>query len=110
MFIGGIGDGPDPVIGIARYLISSGIGHVPFTNAEAYNNSQVDMLFNLAAVTTNTTQRYSYFEQIQKVVTADLPVVWLFSDSYPTAWTTSVHGMPLGPWSDSEPMTNVWLG
>jgi peptide/nickel transport system substrate-binding protein len=109
MFIGGIGDGPDPSIGVARYLVASEIGHTPFTNAEGYNNSQVSQLFAQVATTTNSSQRLADFQQIQKIVTADLPTYWIFIDSYPTAWTTNVHGMPLGPWSDSEPMTDVWL-
>lgn len=109
MFIGGIGDGPDPSIGVARYLVSSEIGHVPFTNAEGYNNSQIDQLFAEAATVTNPAQRTAIFLQIQQITTHDLPAYWLFIDSYPTAWTTNVHGMPLGPWSDSEPMSNVWL-
>ena len=42
-------NGPDPVIGVKRTVVSSNIAPVPFSNGAGYRNPRVDDLFTLAA-------------------------------------------------------------
>lgn len=78
--------GPDPSIGVQRQYVSSNIRPVPFTNAAAYSNPEVDELFAEAAVEVDRPTRAELFSQIQAILTEDLPVIWLWETTPYSAW------------------------
>ena len=74
-------NGPDPEIGVRRMYDSAQIGPVPFSNAAAYRNPEVDSLFAEAQQTVDTAQRAALYRQIQEKVVADQPYAWLVETS-----------------------------
>lgn len=90
-------NGADPDSGVRRMYVSSNIGSVPFSNAAAYRNPDVDRLFGLAAETDNYDERSRHYAEIQKIVAADLPYWWLVETVVTTAWRSRFQGWQ--PWS-----------
>jgi peptide/nickel transport system substrate-binding protein len=76
----------DPEIGVRRMYVSSNIGPIPFSNGSAYQNSEIDELFNQAGSTPDLEQRGELYRQIERILLADLPYWWLVE-------TDSVRGV-----------------
>ncbi|MDP9006416.1 MAG: ABC transporter substrate-binding protein [Actinomycetota bacterium] len=70
-------NGPDPAIGVHRAFLSSNIGPVPFSNAAQYRNPEVDDLLTRAGTTVDTDERVKLYEEFQRIVTEDLPYLYL---------------------------------
>lgn len=85
-------NGADPDSGVRRMYVSSNIGSVPFSNAAAYRNPEVDRLFGLAAETDNYDERSRHYAEIQKIVAAELPYWWLVETVVTTAWRSRFQG------------------
>jgi len=86
--------GPDPAIGVQRQYMSTNIRPVPFTNAAGYANPEVDALFTSAAVEVDRAARAELYSHIQKILTEDLPVIWLWETTPYSAWRstfTNIH-------------------
>jgi len=85
-------NGTDPEIGVRRMFDSAQIGPVPFSNAAAYRNEQVDALFDEAARTLELPARGALYRQIQEQVVADLPYLWLVETSSVRAYRLPCQG------------------
>ncbi|HEV2767777.1 MAG TPA: ABC transporter substrate-binding protein [Acidimicrobiales bacterium] len=85
-------NGTDPEIGVRRMYISSNIGPVPFSNAAAYENAEVDRLFDEAITTVELDDRSEIYEQIQEIVVEELPYFWLVETVSTRAYTTDCQG------------------
>ncbi len=85
-------NGNDPEIGVRRMFDSSNIGTVPFSNAAAYRNPEVDRLFAEAARTLGRDERGDVYRQIQEIVAGDLPYWWLVETSATRAHTADCTG------------------
>jgi peptide/nickel transport system substrate-binding protein len=90
-------NGADPDSGVRRMYVSNNIGNVPFSNAAAYRNAEVDRLFALAAETANYDQRARHYAAVQKIVADELPYWWLSETAVTTAWRAKFDGWQ--PWS-----------
>jgi peptide/nickel transport system substrate-binding protein len=69
-------NGSDPEIGVRRMYHSSQIGPAPFTNAAAYRNPRVDVLFDEASRTVERDKRSRLIVR-SEIVVQDLPYFWL---------------------------------
>lgn len=75
----------DPALGVGRSYISSNIRKgVMFTNTEGYSNPEVDDLFDRAAVQTSDEERAAIYSKVQKILTDELPVLWMTEQQFPT--------------------------
>ena len=77
-------------------------------NNSFYYNPKVDALFAEAAHLTNMKQRYSIYDEAQKIIVGDAPWVFLY---YPVAYTIRqpwVHGYALNPMRPTR-LERVWL-
>lgn len=90
-------NGNDPEIGVRRMYVSSNIGNIPFSNAAAYRNAQVDGLFAEAAGSIDRSKRADAYRKIQQIVSRDLPYVWLVETDFTAAWRKDLTGF--APWS-----------
>ena len=99
-------NGADPDSGVRRMYVSNNIGKVPFSNAAAYRNPEVDRLFAMAAETANYDERARHYAEIQKIVAADLPYWWLTETVVSTAWRSRYQGWQ--PWS-GQLAERAWL-
>lgn len=70
-------NGTDPEIGVRRMYISSNIAPIPFSNASAYVNEEVDRLFDEASVTVDVSARSDLYQQIQEILVDELPYLWV---------------------------------
>ena len=66
----------DPALGIARTFVTSTIGR-PFGNAARYSNPDVDALFEQGERATRYEERGPFYQKIQAILAADLPVLTL---------------------------------
>lgn len=90
-------NGVDPEIGIKRMYVSDNIGPVPFSNASAYRNDEVDALFAQAADTPDQTKRAAAYKQIQTILADELPYFWLVETTRNAAHKTAFDGFK--PWT-----------
>ena len=89
--------GADPDIGIRRMYDSASIGPVPFSNAAAYRNPEVDRLFEEAARRFEREARRGLYRRIQEIVASDLPYFGLAETHSLTAYRSSFRDF--APWS-----------
>ena len=83
----------DPSIGVARMYISSNIGDIPFSNGAAYVNPAIDELFDDAASTSDDARRGEFYGEIQKILTAELPYLWLVETRFTAGSRADVGGL-----------------
>ena len=75
----------DPAVGVARTYVSSNIRKgVISTNVEGYSNPAVDDLFAKAAVAPNPTDAQKYYSDVQRILSDDVPVLYLTELEFPT--------------------------
>ncbi len=70
-------NGPDPEIGVRRMYDSAQIAPVPFSNSSAYENAEVDALFDEAQRTVDPDERGEVYRQIQEILVEELPYFWI---------------------------------
>ena len=98
----------DPVIGVHRTYLSSNIRKgVIWSNTQQYSNASVDDLLNAAAVEMDPTKRAALYAQFQQQVAADVPVYWINSLPYHTAYDKRLTNLPTGIWGTMHPMDMV---
>ena len=83
----------DPSIGVARMYISSNIGDIPFSNGAAYINPAIDVLFDEAASTPDVARRGELYAEIQRILTAELPYLWLVETQFTAGSGANVQGL-----------------
>ncbi len=85
-------NGNDPEIGVRRMYDSTQIGPVPFSNAAAYTNPEVNALFTQASQTIATEDRSPIYGRIQQIVGRDLPYWWIVETSSTRAHSARCTG------------------
>ncbi len=75
-----------------RMYDSAQIGPVPFSNAAAYRNAEVDGLFADAVATIDLEERGALYRQIQEIVAAELPYLWIVETDSTRAYRASCQG------------------
>lgn len=99
----------DPVIGVHRTYLSTNIRPLVFTNNTQYANPKVDELLAAAEREMDPAKRKALYVEFQKIVTADVPLVWLTELPYHTIASKRVHGLPATIWGAASPMLDTWL-
>jgi peptide/nickel transport system substrate-binding protein len=90
-------NGSDPEIGVRRMVHATAIGAVPFSNASAYRNAEVDRLFDAAAATEGDAGRGALYRDAQRILARDLPYWWLVETDFTAAW--SDRFADFAPWT-----------
>jgi peptide/nickel transport system substrate-binding protein len=83
----------DPTLGVERSYISSNIQKILAANTSGYSNPQVDALFAKARSSADPAERKAAFAEIQKILTDEVPVVWLMEMVWPTIYDRKVHNL-----------------
>lgn len=99
----------DPVIGVNRTYLSSNIKPMVWANNASYSNSRVDELLEKAGHTRDPIERKKYYAEFQKIVTDELPNVFINIIPYHTVVRKNVVNVPttvLGPLS---PYDEIYL-
>ncbi len=85
-------NGTDPEIGVRRMYRSDNIGNIPFSNAAAYRNPEVDALFVTAGSMVKREDRAQAYRTIQDIVVRDLPYIWIVETDFTAAWRRDLAG------------------
>ncbi|VTU25923.1 Oligopeptide-binding protein AppA precursor [Variovorax sp. SRS16] len=99
----------DPVIGVARTYLSTNIKPIVWTNTQSYNNPKVDELLNTAGGLVDPTQRKAYYATFQKIVTDELPILFINQIPYHTATVKKVANVPTTIWGPMSPFDEVYF-
>lgn len=84
----------DPALGVARTYISSNIEKgSPWNNVQGYENPTIDELFAQAAVTVGEEARQSIYDEVQAILTEDVPVAWTLEIEFPTIYRCEVKDL-----------------
>ncbi len=95
----------DPVIGVHRTYLSTNIKPgVIWSNTQSYANPKVDELLNAAAVETDVARRTALYKEFQQIVAGDLPIYWINSLPYHTAYDKRLANPPTTIWGAMSPM------
>ncbi len=99
----------DPVIGVHRTYLSTNIKPVVWTNTQSYNNPKVDELLNQAGALLDPVKRKAYYATFEKIVTDDVPIVFMNLVPYHTATVKRVANVPVSIWGAASPLDEVYL-
>jgi len=81
---------------------------VVWSNTQNYKNNQVDELLNLAAMEMEFTRRKSLYSQFQKILTDELPIVWLNILPYHTIFNKGLINPPISIWGIHSPLDEIY--
>ncbi|MGJ7541772.1 ABC transporter substrate-binding protein [Variovorax sp. LT1R16] len=99
----------DPIIGVHRTYLSTNIKPIVWTNTQSYANPQVDELLNTAGGITDPTKRKAYYATFQKIVTDELPLLFVNQVPYHTAYDKKIVNAPVSIWGPLSPMDEVYF-
>lgn len=100
----------DPVIGVHRTYLSSNIKPgVIWSNTQQYENAEVDALLEQAGQALSEEERKGFYDDFQMIVGDDLPIYWLNTLPYHTAYNVRVQNVPVNIWGPMSPMNEVWI-
>lgn len=85
--------GSDPAVDIARFYVSSNIRPVSFTNGSAYRSAEIDELFAKGADASDADERAEYYSQAQKILSNDLPIIWIEEVGLIGAYNNRFHNV-----------------
>ncbi|MBE9606577.1 ABC transporter substrate-binding protein [Acetobacteraceae bacterium H6797] len=74
----------DPTLGVARSYISTNIKKILFSNVSGYSNPKVDQLFAEGGAAAKAEDRKKAFDEVQKILVDEVPLLWLLEMSFPT--------------------------
>lgn len=99
----------DPVIGVHRTYLSSNIRPIVWTNTQSYNNREVDKLLEQAGTMLDAGKRRAYYATFEKIVTDELPILFINKLPYHTATTKRVGNVPTTIWGPASPYDEVYF-
>jgi len=104
--------GPEPTTIAIRFYHSAFIEKKTFRNACRYINSRVDALFDAATKEGDFEKRRQIFEELQVIVSKEVPILILWGRRWVTATNTyvkSTYTPTIGPgWYMQEALEQVW--
>ena len=99
----------DPIIGVHRTYLSTNIKPIVWTNTQSYNNPKVDDLLNTAGGLLDPTKRKAYYATFEKIVTDELPIVFINQVPYHTASSKKLANVPTTIWGPLSPYDEVYF-
>jgi len=100
----------DPTIGVQRAFISSNIRKgATFSNSMNYANPKVDELLSKAAAIPDGPDRKKAWDDVQKTLRAELPVIFLIEIGHTHIWSKRVHGLIVNGISMYWNWDSVWV-
>ncbi len=100
----------DPAIGVHRtYLCSNIKKGVIWSNTQSYCNKEVDALLGKAGVELDLAKRVDLYQQAQKIIVDDAPILYLNELPYHTVYSNKVGNPPVSIWGAMAPMDNLYL-
>lgn len=100
----------DPVIGVHRTYLSSNIRKgIPWSNTHNYSNPKVDEILSIAGSETDVKKRGELYEQFQKIVVDEAPLVYITAIKRYRALDKRLVNAPAGVWGQLSPMDETYF-
>jgi len=100
----------DPEIGMRRLYTTANIAKgTPFNNVQGYSNPRVDTLFEQGAVEFDQDKRAQIYREIQEILVADMPVLWLHELNFPTLYRTRVNNIINSGAGINDSLARAWI-
>lgn len=100
--------GPTPTEALG-YLQTSQINRAWFTNNMGWSNSRFDELFQKQQVETNEEKRKAYLDEMQELVMADPPEIYLVAQANVFVFKKKWHGLPAPVGNPTEWYGDIWV-
>ncbi|MBI3708161.1 MAG: ABC transporter substrate-binding protein [Proteobacteria bacterium] len=101
---------PDPTAGVQRTYWSANIKQgVPFANVTGYANPEVDRMLVAAQTENDAAKRKQQWQDVQRAVQRDLPVLNLFEMDFVTLYNKKVRGHTISADGPYQSYAEVWL-
>jgi peptide/nickel transport system substrate-binding protein len=88
--------GPDPKISVSPKYVTSNIRKQDGGNLMGYSNPKVDELLAAADDEIDDTKRADLYKQAQVLLVEEVPALWLWEKTYPSAARAGLVGIPSG--------------
>ncbi|KPA13943.1 peptide ABC transporter substrate-binding protein [Candidatus Magnetomorum sp. HK-1] len=99
----------DPVIGVHRTYICDNIRKgVPWSNTQNYCNPHLDKILNQALTELDTSKRKALYSDFQKIITQDLPIVFINLGLNNTVYHTGLGNPPINLWGAYSPLDEIY--
>jgi peptide/nickel transport system substrate-binding protein len=106
----GMNTGPDPTLGAQRlYWSKNYIVGVPFSNGSGYNNPEVDRLLEAASREANQQTRIKQWQDIQKLISKDLPDIPLVTAKRVLVYNKRVKNVHISPAAIYDNFADVFV-
>lgn len=101
----------DPAIGIsyAYTTIEGDNAGTTGGNVNGYSNPEVDSLLAAAAHENDVDKRKALYSQAQKIISADVPLIWTHDIIFPALYRAKVHNLITSGFGTDENFAEVWL-
>ena len=99
----------DPVIGVHRTYVTDNIAKGVWSNTQGYSNARVDEILEAAGKEGDPEKRKALYSEFQKIVADELPLYVTNALPYHTVYSDKIGNPPLGIWSTSSPIDNMYL-
>lgn len=103
-FVGYNGDWTDPDLAMYAALHTGGS-----TNAFSYSDKNIDQLLEQGRNTADPAARKTIYDQIQKQLVKDGPMIYTFAIYHYYAVSPKLAGFAANPWSTTRNLELVWL-
>jgi len=97
------------VIGVARTYLSNNIRPIVWTNTQSYKNPKVDELLAAAGTVTDPAKRKADYAAFEKIVTDEVPIMFVNLTPYHTATSKKVGNVPTTIWGPVSPLDEVYF-
>lgn len=100
----------DPQMGLTRvYDSSAQQAGVPYANAFAYSNPQMDDIIHRYQREVDPQKRVAEFHEFQRLAMTDLPLIPVMQAPFFTAYNRKLHGIDFSPAGAHSGFRNAWL-
>ncbi|WP_274631045.1 ABC transporter substrate-binding protein [Arvimicrobium flavum] len=99
----------DPAMGVSQTYVSDNQNRGTATNVDGYVNPEIDKLFAEGAATNDPAVRQKVYSEIQKVISADLPVIWSHQMSMPTVYRSKLNNLITTGLGLNSNFADVWI-
>ena len=101
---------PDPVLGVHRHYGTDQIRQgTHFVNASRYSNPELDALLAAGTTEADAARRADIYQQIQRILADDMPVVNLFEMQFLTVYNNKLKDHQTSALGAYGPFAEAWL-
>jgi peptide/nickel transport system substrate-binding protein len=99
----------DPMIGVHRTYLSNNIRKgILWSNTQNYRNAKVDDILDRAASEMDIAKRKALYSEFQRIVTDELPIVWLNLAPFHTVYNKALGNPPVSIWGIHSPLDELY--